>query len=48
VNKKLMLVILKASGTVNAPVLKVELKSNQRIFDENEKTVERIIHSLFN
>lgn len=48
VHKKLMLVILAASGTVNAPVLKVELKSNQRIFDEDEKTVERIISSLFN
>ena len=48
VNKKLMLVILASSGTVNAPVLKVELKSNQRIFDEDGKTVEKVIHSLFN
>ena len=43
-----MLIILGASGTVNTPVLKVELKSNQRIFDEDEKAVEKIIHSLFN
>ena len=43
-----MLVILASSGTVDAPVLKVELKSQARILNVDEKTAEKMIHSLFN
>jgi len=47
-NKDLVLLVLAESGTVNAPVLKAELRSNERVFGDYEKTAKRMIQSLFN
>ena len=47
VKDKLILVIAKATGTIDEPELSVELKSDREISDEDGKTAVRIICSLF-
>jgi DNA-3-methyladenine glycosylase II len=48
VNNKLILITMTSSGTVDAPKLHVELKSNLEISNDDKKTVRDIIDSLFN
>lgn len=47
-NGKLILIILKASGTIDKPKLLVELKSDKEISNNEKKTVNEIVCSLFN
>jgi len=47
-NNKLMLVTLSPLGTVDNPVLSVELESDEEISNEDKKTAEEIVCSLFN
>lgn len=48
VNNKLILIIIKALGSVDEPKLLVELKSNEEISNNDKKIAEEIIFSLFN
>ncbi|MDI6811613.1 MAG: DNA-3-methyladenine glycosylase 2 [archaeon] len=47
-HKKLILITISSSGTVDNPELSVELKSNEEISHNDKKITEAIISSLFN
>jgi DNA-3-methyladenine glycosylase II len=48
VNNVLILVIVKSTGTVDEPELSITLKSDKKITDEDLKSAENIIISMFN
>jgi DNA-3-methyladenine glycosylase II len=47
VNNKLILIIVKALGTVDKPKLSIELKSNEKISFSDKQETEEIIRALF-
>lgn len=47
-NKKLILVLVESTGTVEEPQLSVTLKSNEKISEEDVKSAENIVISMFN
>jgi DNA-3-methyladenine glycosylase II len=48
INGKLVLVVIRASGTVEEPRLSVKLSSNKKLSSIDRKTAEESVHSLFN
>ena len=47
-NKKLILILVESTGTVEEPELSVTLKSDKKISEEDVKSAENIIISMFN
>jgi DNA-3-methyladenine glycosylase II len=48
INKKLILITITSLGTVNEPLLSIEMKANKEISSDDEKAVSENIDTLFN